>query len=194
MGKITIQIQPQNFELIRDRIGEILTLELADQAYSNNVSVWKERIIPFNHNELPAVNVAYDNTPYETKTPITQTGINEYYIDIHVNAKHSASEQGDVLASLKAQRLAGIIAYILRAPEYITLDFNPGVIHRTEVSDIKIGKLANQDSIHTVVARLIFKATANEDVKDIEGVDGEIYSTQIKINETEKGHKFELNS
>ena len=192
MGKIPIQIGHRNFELIRNNIGAILAFELADQTETVDVNVYAERNIPYDLKELPAVNVSFDNNSNVAQTTDFKRNENTYFVDVIVSGKHTNTEQGDELANLKCQRICGIIDYILSSPEYYNLDFDLGLIETSWVSDINIGRLQNQDSKHSVVGRLTFKVRAREDVQQIEGTPGEIIGVTVKINETEKGHKFEL--
>jgi len=187
MAKITIQIPEQNFELIRNKLGVILTDELSAQTVATDIDVWLERIIPFDHTELPAINVSWDNVSYDNHNPKTRRGENQYFIDIHINKPHTDSEKGDIAASKFAQRIAGIVAYILSSAEYRTLDFDPGLINSRWVNDISIGRIQDQDALHTVVARITLKVIADETVGDLTGVAGEIFTSEFKLDETDKG-------
>jgi len=194
-AKIIGQIPVQNFELIRDKIAVILALEIPVQTAASSIkAVWLERFIPFDLEELPAINISYDNTPYDRHDPKSRHGENQYYIDVIVNAKHSVTEKADIKASKLVQRIAGIVCYILSSAEYYTLDFNPGLIQSKWVSDLKIGKLSEGDALHTIVARIIFKVRANEIVGDLTGVLGEIFTTQIKLDETDKGYFIKIDN
>ena len=188
MAKILTQIPEQNFELIRDKIKDILTDELDGQTYTQDVSVFSERFIPFDKTELPAINVSFDSVPYDRHDQKSRHGENQYYIDIVVNKVHTETEQGDVQASLKLQRITGIIAYILSSPEYRFLDFDPGTVQSRWVEGINIGRLQDQDALHTIVSRITFKVRASESVGSLTGVAGEVYSSQVKLDNTDKGH------
>lgn len=197
MGEITIQIQPRNFEIIRDRIGEILVLELADQVYTQNTSVWRERTIGYDKTELPSVNIGFDNSSYDNDNPIAKRGANQFYIDVHCNSKDQAVEisgtkRGDTIAAITCNRISGIIDYILSAPEYYNLGFDPGVIASNWVSSIKTGRLSEKDSLHTIVNRITFNVISNECVGELSGVPFSSITTKVTINETDKGHRFEL--
>lgn len=197
MAKILGQIPQQNFEIIRDQIGAILTLELADQtdAGADEFEVWSERVVNWNNEEKKVINVTFDNAPYDNHNPKSRTGENQYFIDVIALAQHEGdakTEKGDVLASLLVQRIAGVIAYILSSPEYYYLDFQPGLIQSRWVSEIKTGKLQEQDATHRQVCRVTFKVKANELVGDLTGVQTLISSSQVKLDDTDKGHKYEI--
>lgn len=188
MAKINGQIPEQNFELIREKLKEILIEELASQTYTTDVTVYSERFIPFDKTELPAVNISFDNVPYDSHNQKSRHGENQYFIDIHVSKIHTATGQGDVEAAKKVQRISGIIAYILSSPEYRFLDFETGIIQSRWIESMAIGRLQDQDALHTIVSRITLKVRASEIVGNLTGVDGGIYSSQFKIENTDKGH------
>ncbi len=191
-NKITYEIDQLNFEKIRENIGQILADELSYQDYTYNlgVTVWNERFIQFDGNEMPAINVAFNKADYEDYTQTARQAVNEYYIDVHANAPHTDTEQGDTRASLMCKRIAGIVSYILMSQEHRLLGFEPGIIQTKWIESMEMGKLSDNDTIHTVVCRIYFKVRANEIVQEIPPVTGEKYTTQIKLGETDKGYYF----
>lgn len=191
--KITTQIPASNFELIRDRIGEIITLELSGQTFATalGVNVWQERSIPFNAEELPAVSVSYGTSDFSNQNALSALTDNEFYIDIHASSPHQSSISGDEKAAKDVVRLAGIIWHIISAQEYRTLGFAPGVIGHRSISNIRIGRLSNQDALHTIAARVTVKVNSIESVNQVVGVEGSIFTTQVKLNTTDKGYLWE---
>lgn len=193
MAKITYSIPNQNYELIRDKIGEILTIELPVQGI--NFDVWQERTVPFDLTELNAINVLFDNSSYDNQDVQSRRGDNQYFIDILINAKHvgnTKEEKGDVIARKEAANIAGKVAYILLSQEYTYLNLPVGKVQNRFVQDINIGTLSDQDSTHTIVARVTYKVKANEYVNNQQGIKAtEIYSS-VKLNETDKGFKYKL--
>ena len=115
-------IGEQNFELIRNRIGEILTYELRNQANLSgkqslkDVKVWIERVTPFDNTELPAVNIYYNDTLYNSSTVVNQQGQNTYHIDVLTKSKNSGSQQNDSdkQSYTLAANLLGIVRAILQ--------------------------------------------------------------------------------
>lgn len=189
-AKITYQITPRNYEVIRDKIASILAEELPIQTAASEISeVWLERIIPFSTDEYPVVNVGYDGTAFDNHTTISKRGESEFFIDVMYRSASTDDDDGDKIASINAQRIAGIISYILSSAEYFRLDLAFGIVNSRLVTEIRMGKVDNQDATHTVVARVTLKVISNENVNSI-GLTPveleEIYS-QIKINETVRG-------
>lgn len=118
--------------------------------------------------------------------------MNKYLIDVHTNAKHTTASEGDTLASVNAQRYAGIIMYILSSAEYYTLGYAPGTIANRMVENINIGRIQQNDAMHTIVARIVFNVTANENVGDLSGLPLTYAQTKVKIDLTDKGFLLEL--
>jgi hypothetical protein len=196
MAKINEAIQTQNFELIRDRIAQILTVELANQATLTgnalfNAKVWLERFIAFDKTELPAINVYLNNTSYDNQTAITSKGSNTYYIDVHVSAKHSTTNDGDKTASINLQKLLGVVRYILEHSVYLTLDFSRGFIYHTAVSEIKVGQPNDKDGYNTVTGRITFDVNCEEKTKPSDPIEAFGYYTDVRIGETDKGFFYE---
>lgn len=196
MSKITLEIPPQGFELIRDRIGEILADEIAAQfAIHNdperNPKVFIERITPIDKTELPLVNVLYSRSGFSNNSAINSDGKNTYNIDVYTSAKTKIAKKGGAESMARLGRILGIVRAILESPFYLTLGFAPPFIMSTEVTTIEIqDPRDNQDAANTAMGRLIFVVDASEDVEQIQPVPAEGYDTQVKLEETEKGFVY----
>jgi len=201
MAKIPIPITPQKFEIIRDRIGSILKLELANQAIllsdgKLNPSVWNSRFIPLDSTELPAVNVTFFQGDYSNKDQLSVDGAYVYTIDIYANSVSPDDSLGDHVSASLCNRIAGLCRAILENPQYKTLDFAPPFletlgIRRIQSSD-SIESIKNQNIDNLTMLRLEFAVRANEDVTGINApmISGMI--TGIKLELTNKGYKYEL--
>lgn len=177
----------QNFELILDRIGEILVDELSNQ--SVNPVVFKERIIPFDKTDLEAVNVALAQGDFTSKTVVDRDGEYQYNIDCYVSSKSSTTDRADKLANLKLQKLMGVVGYILSASQYISLLFPKPFIKHTMVRSMRFADTGNNhDAITTVMGRIEFMVHANENSAIVSGVDFVENITTVKLNETNKGY------
>ena len=198
---IDIEIPEQNFELIRNAVASILGIEFAAQFVitSNplfNAGIWIERFIPFDKEELPAIKVYFINSSYKNNTFGSSKGECKIHVEVTVNAKDSSSAGGDKTASLNCQFLMGKIRYILSNPLYRTLGFSvPGFIAGREITDMNVSVPdKNQDGLHTIAGNLILNVRYEENNGDLKSVLGAIYSSQIKIDETEKGYKLEIDN
>lgn len=195
------EIPEQNFELIRNSVASILLVEFAAQLgiTSNalfNAGIWLERFIPFDKQELPAVKVFFVSSSYKNNTFGSSKGECKIHIEVTVNAKDSASEGGDKKASVDCQFLMGKIRYILSNPVYKTLGFSvPGFIAGREITDMNVAEPnKNQDGLHTIVGNLMLNVRYEENNGDLTSTPGFIYSSVIKIDETEKGYKLEIDN
>lgn len=204
-AKLTTAIPAQNFELIRDRIGEILAEELPNQATRTgdsklaNITVYKERFIPVQAltsiaGETPLVDVFYNGGQFEQSTLTEQDGRNSYFIDVYTCAKSQLDVQkklsalGDTLASLQLQRILGVCRAILMAAPYVTLGFDPGFILHRSVRAVSISEpVAAKEALPVMHGRLEFSVRAPEDSEGNQAVTADSYQTTAKLQETEKG-------
>ena len=196
MSKITTEIPPQGFELIRDRIGTILADEFAAQFVihgdaDRNPTIVSERIVPTDKSEVPLINILYARSSYENNTAIDADGKNLYNIDAYTSAKSTIVEQGDTKSQLKLTRILGMIRAILASPHYTVLGFVPPFIMRTEILDIEIADPRDiQDSANIMMGRLVFQVDAAENVEQIQPKVADGYDTEVKIEDTEKGFLY----
>lgn len=165
----------QNFEVVRDRIGEILAIEFENQHtnYSlpdeiNPSGIDVERFIQIDEKEFPIIIVSLAKGGYDQKTyDGTARGEYGYLIDIYTGSASTIGEGGDVIASLNLHRMLGICRAILDDPKYKTLGFNPtsdGLqIQSVSVESIIIGQPSNpNNTIDFIWGRLQYKVTVPE--------------------------------
>lgn len=201
MPKINEAIPPRSFELIRDRIGEILADELDNQflyTYEpalENIKVWVERTRPFDKLELPAIVVSLQEGKFENKHQGYADGENTFNIDIYTNSKSTVAERGDHDSVIMAQWLAGLIWTILESPTYNTLGFSQPMIGRTMVEglmmadrhQLELFRIHNDDAQYTSVCRLLFTVCANEQASFVGVVLLDGFETKIRLSNTEAG-------
>jgi hypothetical protein len=137
-------IPPMTYELVRDRIAEILTAELANQvtlaeavpvdSTPYKMTVVVEETIPYIISQIknqPIVNVWYDTGDILTDvSPATnqQQGEHFYNIDVYVSEPSTDDnvnpiEYGDVLTAKEVQERAGIIYQVIMADINTQLQF-----------------------------------------------------------------------
>jgi len=196
MALITNIIPAQNFEVIRDAIGFVLAEELANQfALTSdedlNAKVWIERILPFHHTDVPAVNVLFNGGNYTQQTTINSDGDYTYFIDVYHSAKTSATKDGDKTASIKLHKLLGVCRAILENPIYRTLGIAPPSLQHTSVTTISIADAKdNQDAVSVMMGRLTFNVRACETTKLADGLALFSSTTTVKLGNTDKGYIF----
>lgn len=158
---IDVLIPRQNYELVLDRIGEILAVEFENQAVLNNydlddVTVYKERTVPLQPSELAMVNVSLFSDDFVEDTQSQSQGMVRYLIEVFTNSSTTDDDRGDTLAALRLHRILGVIRSILMDPRYKTLGFLPPSIGHRKVERIFFMAAPNQDANTTRIGRLEF--------------------------------------
>ncbi len=197
MALLTQKIPEQNFELVRDRIAEILADEILAQSLivpltpELNAKVFVERFVPFDKTDIPCVNVVFANGNYDNQNTLTADGLYKYNIDVYAKAKSTTIEGGDKLASIKLHRLLGICRAILENPQYRTLAFAPPSLQRVTVVDIAIEQPQNtQDGSSVIMGRLTFDVSVCEgtQLQSANNISG--WETSVQMDETPQGYQF----
>jgi len=191
---ISEAIPAQNFELIRDRIAVILGAEFVSQkAITTNVlydaTIWVERFISFDKNELPAIKVYFDNSSFDKDSPYASKGESKYIIAISVNNPNTSTKRGDKQSSVDAQKIAGAIRYIFEHTIYKTLSFSTGFIEGIEITDIITSVPITGDSLHTYTCNLVLNVRHTEtNGLEVPTQAVEQINSIVKLEETEKGY------
>lgn len=185
---ITVAIPPQNFEVIRDKIAEIITTEFANQyAITGNdlfqAGIYGERFTAFDKTELPAVQVYFDRFEQNSKNADTVENSVYYNVVVYTKSKDKSTVNGDVEASKNCQKLLGVIRYILDGPEYFRINSPElSTVKTKSVESIAVGLPPKQgDGANTIAGLLTFKVDMYESngVLLSEAIDG----TDSTINE-----------
>lgn len=199
-SKINELAPKSSFELIRDAIAAILSVEFArqylltyDQDPDLNLKVWLERVVTFSTTEMPAINVKYVTTNFENKNPLTIDGYNIYHVDVLTDGKDKGSEFGDKLANIKLQKILRTALYILNNPKYKTLGFAPGFISNIMPKQIKVTDGDTKDGQYSSFGRLEIQVRAIESTTGVGGVLASSSYVTMKINETSDGYYYGVN-
>jgi len=196
------RIVQSNMELIRDQIGAILALELANQkkfgdSDLSTIQVWNSRFVPFDKTEMPSVNVNFLTGDLIDGDASQSTFMYQYTIDVHASAKTTEGDRGDKLSVARMNKILMICKYILDSNEYGTLGFPAqakAIIGTVYVGQINIANPMGMDADSLVMGRLVFnvKAIESEILSSnwamIKGLD-----TQVKLDLTNKGYKYIVN-
>ncbi len=202
MAVINAQIPQQNFELVLERIGEILANELANQftlfpvpmAVLEGLVVWKNRYVPFDKSEMPAVNVSLGSGQYDGQTVKSDDGTYLYNIDVFTYAKGTDAKAGDQHSIDRLHRIMGICRAILRNPKFKTLGYEtpPGfVMGIPHVNSIQFATPDPDDTARNVMGRLVFSVKLPETTELIEPELLYGYQTVVKLSETDKGYMWQ---
>jgi hypothetical protein len=197
LPKIDAIIPAANFELIRDQIGAVLLLEIGNQkvldpTFQQPNKIWVERFVPFNANEFPAINVRFQNGPYDERSREEKQvhAIYTYFIDISFIAKSKNGEPGDQLATVALHKMMRVVRAILANPNYDTLGFARPFNKRAWVNSIEVFEpMEFADSTNQINGRVEYCIEVPEYVAVPAGTNllNEI-TTQVKLNNSEKGY------
>ena len=203
MAILTELIPQQNFELVRDRIGEIIKDELENQVVLQpnelalkDVSVFVDRIVKINKSELPLINVFLDIGNFNNQDVEAQDGVFMYTIQFYFGGKSSQNEaRGDQASLRNLQRLIGVVRGIIQSAKYLTLGFaKPSVLHRSIKSILISDPAASQDGSNISQGSLTLEVRLVEDAemftsRTLLGAD-----TTIKLSESSKGFEYKIDS
>lgn len=195
MSVIQQEIPLQSFELVRDQIGAILADEIDAQHYMTqnplfDLRVWVERFIPFDHKELPAVNVSLFGGSYEGQSVKQHDGVYKYLIECYTAAKTKDGEPGDALAMIRLHRLLGVCRSIIMDAKYLTLGFEKPFIMNRHFESLAIADPGRQDAVSVARGRLVLSVKVPEtfDLKEVDTIYG--YETRVRLHETDKGYVY----
>ena len=199
-NKMALLLKPigaQHFELVRDRIGEVLALELVNQCDNLQPSisglkpaVWLERTTTIDVSEMPALNVFIADANFSNKDARQVDGVYTFEVDLYTRSGTNAGlASGESQSRRKAQRLAGIVRTILESPAYKTLGFAPGFIGGSMVNSM-VFPVSQQplDAASVTQMRIGFSVRVAEDSQLGEGVPLALLSTTVKLYNTNKGY------
>ncbi|APZ82880.1 hypothetical protein [Flavobacterium phage FL-1] len=177
MAILTEIIPPQGFDLVGNRIAEIITEEISNQViiqnFSENVEVFLERIEPMDKSEDVMISVALRQGDFEGQTLRDVQGNYTYFIDLFTSGW--AEETGQIITAPsivskdKLYRYMGLIRYILSSGKLNTLGFPPGLIGGKYIKRVMIdtdysnfGNHSNYDGSYIRFARFIFDVRVQE--------------------------------
>ena len=198
MAKINQIIQPQGYELIRNRMGEIITIELFNQSaltYDEDLdaTVYVERFISVSHDEMPVINISLANGTFDSFKQTNHDGKYIFNIDFYVNAISEENQNADVLANFKLQKLMGVVKSILMNPIYRTLDFAPPFIIGRTIDEMNIQDPNKfQEATSSVMGRLIMTAKCVETLELITPILLQQNNTNVKLALTNKGFRYDF--
>jgi hypothetical protein len=200
---ITELIPDQPFEIIENRIGEILLEELTAQHVLQNLNssfgLFVERIEPYDRSEDVVITLAYREAENQEYTQSSSQGHHVYFVDIFAGGIESDDRSLSEDVRQKLFKYVGIIKYILNSGKYPTLGFPRGLIGNKHVKKVTFdtdysnwGNHSNYDALGIRFCRIIFMVTAFESTElwqgiPLQGNDSVIYTgtdkgTQLTFN------------
>lgn len=196
MSLINSIIPPRAFEAIRDRIGAILFVEISNQAdlsYEPEIDadVWIERVIPFNHTELPAINVRLAQGDFSGQTQVQTDGVYNFEIAVFTKAPSSDGVNGDVESVFRLHRLLGLCQAILEDTRYKRLAFPIPSIPKRWFNQLVIhGPAQQQDAMNVSSGHLSFNVQSPENPLTINALVMDQAITTVQLELTDLGYKY----
>jgi len=200
---ITEQIPDQPFQIIQNRIGEILLEEITAQHALQNLDssfeFFVERINPYDKAEDVVITLAYREAENQEYTQHNSQGHHVYFIDIFTGGIENGALSQSEDVRLKLFKYVGIVKYILNSGKYPTLGFPRGLIANKHVKKVTFdtdysnwGNHSNYDASGIRFCRIIFMVMANESTElwtgiPLQGNDSIVYTgtdkgTQLTFN------------
>lgn len=198
MAKLNKVINPQAFELIRDRIASILYDEIGNQYVLTydpdlaSIPIEIEGINPEDKIDLPLINVSLGGGKWDEFKEYNGEilGAYIYYVDVYSDAASTDSAQGDNISARKLQKIIGLCRAILENPIYKTLDYAPGFVKRVGCKDLLIKDKARNDTMNSQMGRIIFSVEVFETDQSQDGVLLQQSNTTVTVNNTSDGYTF----
>lgn len=195
MALINGIIPTSNFELIRDRIGQILVTEFTSQAAlandnSLNPAVYSERFIPIDKTETPLINVCFASGTYDNKNIKSVDGNYIYNLDFYTSSKSTEETGGDTLATRKLHKLMGMARAIIENPRYKTLGYDAPFNCNVAVTSIQISDPEDKDSTHKVQGRLLVSVRVPETIELLTATKIGNNTTRVMLDDTAKGYRY----
>lgn len=199
MAIITTIAGSQSFELVRDRIGEILASEFLSQYNLTldedlNLKVWVERAVPFSYAELPAINVTMPRGELNFQTQLQSNGVYKFAIDCYTKGKTNEDNEGgdaDTLSVLKLHKIMGRVRSILEHSIYKTLGFSqPFIMNRHVESILPLGNGKESTGSETI-GRVILSVRIADGNGIVSPMNALSYNSIVKLDSTNKGYVYQ---
>lgn len=204
----TLIDKSDNFEIVRDQIAAILTLEVASQkalaiAATKDPALWDFKVYTERSNPwegyldditdlTPIVNVWYDNSNFlEASSNVVEQQTAEAIFNIDCYAVANSSDNiagghnpGDQEAASAVQRVIRLVRNILMAAEYTYLGLRGLVWQRWPQSITVFQPQQDRGNVRPVIAaRIAFRVKFSEFSPQISGNVIELLSTTVKRTE-----------
>ena len=205
MPIINEHIGTQGFELVANRIGEILLEEISNQktiqSFEENVDIYLELQEPFDKCDDVTISIDYKMADYEGFTQRDVQGDCLYHIDLWVTGMGIGNIAPSIIANNKLYRYLGLIRYILSSSKYSTLGFPRGLIGGKYVKKIIVDNdysnhsaHSNRDGSYIRFARVYFSVRVQENQELWNGVNLLGNVTNISYENTQQGIKLVFNN
>jgi hypothetical protein len=202
MPKILTNIGPRVFEVVRNRIAEILTDEINNQAtLFSDVDYTNTKVViassgPEDMEALSIVNVSLMNGKFgERKSYDGKVKATYYYsIDVYCTAPNNKINNSEYLSAIKCEKIIGICFSILENPIYRSLGYPPkGFIERVKSNDINFRAKNYNDTNNSSMGRLVFEVQVDETDDLLNAVVLAEFKTLLQLSGSSNGYTYLAN-
>lgn len=204
MAIITEKIGKQGFELVGERIAQILAEEVSNQMdiqnFEETVDFYLERIEPFSKEQDVMISVAFREADYEGFTTRDSQGNYIYFIDLFCSSMGIGNTEPSTVSKEKLFRYLGLIRYILSSSKYLKLGFPDGLIGGKYIKKITLdtdysnfGNHSNYDGSFIRFARIMYHVRVQENQALWDGISLDGNNTNITYNESASGTQLIFN-
>lgn len=199
MAKINNALTKSGFEIVKKRIGEILTDELQNQktlqGFDFPVNVFVDRINNFDVSEIVIINVRLENLNKSNQNQYSSHDEVTYNIDIIATGVQTNDDLGGTISTSVRDSFASMCINILQSNIYATLGFEKGLVMSSNIESFNTYEAANnQDSNFVSMGRVSLAVKIYEGHEVWAGENFESNFTDIKLGLTDLGYKFVFNN
>lgn len=210
MAYINEIIPPQGFDLVANRIAEILTEEISNQVtlqgFEETVETYLERIEPFDKAEDVMISVALRQGVFDGQNMREVQGTYRYFVDLFVSGYAEEDPEGlvvnpSIISKDKLFRYMGLVRYILSSGKLNNLGFAPGLIGGRYIERFMIdtdysnfGNHSNYDGAYIRFARFWYDVRVQENQALWNGTPLEGNDTKFTYENTNKGTLLTFNN
>ena len=202
-SRIDGEITDQKYELIRDRIAEIINAELVVQKAAATdpitIEVLEEYFIfaegfrARNDSEMPAISISNGNMDFDNVHPTSARNAITFYLDFFGREFSNQNETGDKKSAIHIQKFIGLVRAILSNPSWIRLGFDtaPFFINSCMVKTVRrMDEVNGRDAGDIVMYRMLFEVVAIEDTATLDSIVMGEHRTDIQFEDTALGYQY----
>lgn len=202
VSQIPNEIEVPSYELIRDRIAEILLVEIANQKIVtsepltleilNKTNIFQEKFRQLNQAEMYAIAISKASLDFDNAHQTSVRNTISFYLDFFGRDFSTNIEDGDKRVAVGLQRLIGIARGILSHPAWYKLGLpNPSPIGNTIVRTVRrMDEVNTRDAGDILMYRMLFEVVSHENTNFPLARVLESHTTCVTVEETDLGFQY----
>jgi len=206
-SRISGEIANQRYELVRDRIAEIINAELVVQKAAATdpitIEVLEEYFIfaegfrAVNDSQMPAITISNCNMDFDNPHPTSSRNSITFYLDFFGREFSNQNDRGDKKTAVHLQRFIGIVRAILANPSWIRLGFDLTLgdvfVNSAHVRTVRrMDEVNTRDAGDVVMYRMLFEVVVIEDTATLDSIVLGEHLTDIQFEDTAFGYQYKF--